>query len=81
MYNVVFRNISGSTSDGAITWGSHKDKAHFDAWYDEKMMTWYQVVEEGVSQERAIELCSTPEATAAVVVSKLRELGETLRRL
>ena len=54
MYNVVFRNISGSTSDGVITWTAFRDKAYFDEWNDEKMKAWYQVVEEGVSQERAI---------------------------
>lgn len=81
MYNVVFRNISGSTSDGVITWSSFKSKAAFDEWNDEKMRSWYQVVEEGVSQERAVELCSTPEATRSVVVSKMREVSELLRQL
>ena len=81
MYNVVFRNISGSTSDGAITWTSFKSKAVFDEWNDRKMKIWYQVVEEGVSQEQAVELCSTPEATRAVVVSKMREVVELLRRI
>ena len=84
MYNVVFRNISGSTSSGAITWSTFKSKAafdDFDEWNDQKMKSWYQVVEEGVSPERAVELCSTPEATRAVVVSKMREVGELLRQL
>ncbi|MEK7076191.1 MAG: hypothetical protein AAB941_00805 [Patescibacteria group bacterium] len=45
------------------------------------MKIWYQVVEEGVSQEQAVELCSTPEATRAVVVSKMREVVELLRRI
>ena len=81
MYNVVFKNISGSTSDGVITWSTYKSKAHFDQWYDDKMKGWYQVVEEGVSQEKAVELCSLPEATEAVVVSKLRKLGQTPRQI
>ena len=81
MYNVVFRNIGGGTSSGAITWTSFRDKARFHEWNDEKMKNWYEIVEEGVSQERAVELCSTPEATRAVIVAKLRELDETLRQL
>ena len=80
MHNVVFRNISGSISDGVITWSSFKSKVDFDKWNDQKMKSWYQVVEEGVSQERAIDLCSTPEATQAVVVSKMMEVGELLRQ-
>jgi hypothetical protein len=37
-----------------------------------------QVVAEGVTPERAVELCSTPEATMATLVSMVRELDEIL---
>lgn len=66
MYNVVFRTIAKCETVGAITWTSFRDKEYFDGWYNEKMRSWYQVVEENVSEERAIELCSSPDATRAV---------------
>ena len=81
MYIVVFRTIVECTSKGAITWSSFKNKEVFDKWYDEKMKSWYQVVEEGTTQERAIELCSSPEATEAALMYKVRQLGELLRQI
>ena len=74
MYNVVFKNTSGSISDGVITWTSFVSKAHFDEWYNEKMKDWYKIVREGVSEEQAIELCSSTKATLAVLISELKEL-------
>ncbi len=73
MFNVVFRNISGSLSHGAITWTSFKDEEAFNTWYGEKMQSWYQVVEKDVTQEQAIELCSTPEANLAALLYRIRQ--------
>ena len=81
MYNVVFKNIGENTSKGVVTWSTFQDKEKFDEWYDAEMRAWYQIVEEGVTQERAVELCSSPEATLAVITSKMRETVEILRQL
>jgi hypothetical protein len=62
MYIVVFRTIVECMTTGAITWSTFDSKAHFDKCYDEKLRSWYEIVEEGVSEERALELCSSPEA-------------------
>ncbi len=56
MYNVIFRTIGKGTSRGAISWVFFEDKERFNEWYNEEMRGWYQVVEEGVSKERAVEL-------------------------
>lgn len=74
MHNVVFRDNSNSV----VTWSCFRNKKHFNKRYNKKMKRLCQVVEEGVSRERAIELCSTPEATKAAKVSQLRELIELL---
>lgn len=78
MYTVVFRDIFDGPSKGAITYTLFKSKEEFDKWYDDKMRTWYEVVEEGVTQERAQKLCSSPQAQLAVVVSSLREITNFL---
>jgi len=60
VYNVAFRTIlQGSGKEGVITWTAFESKEAFDAFYDEKMRSWYQVVGEGVSEERCIELVDT----------------------
>ncbi|MEK7584052.1 MAG: hypothetical protein AAB490_02315 [Patescibacteria group bacterium] len=57
MYNVAFRTIAeGSGHEGVVTWTAFESKEAFDAFYDEKMRSWYQVVEEDISEERCIEL-------------------------
>ncbi len=81
MYNVVFRTIAECSSKGAITWTSFKSKEDFDKWYNSKRRGWYEVVDQGVSQERADELCSTPEAYTAATISELRKLGGLLSQL
>ena len=58
MYNVVFRTTLVCETTGALTWTSFNNKEDFDQWYDRKMREWYEVVDEGVSKERATELCS-----------------------
>ena len=81
MYNVVFKTIAECTHKGVITWTSFESKEYFYKWYDEKMQSWYKVVDEGVTKERAIELCSSPEADLAVLITTVRELGELLSRI
>jgi len=81
MYNVVFRNIVECATEGAITQTSFESKKHFDEWYDEKMRSWYEVVEQGVTEERATELCSSPEATQFALLSILRKANELLQRI
>jgi hypothetical protein len=80
MYIVVFRTKVG-VSEGAITWTTFTDQATFNVWNDEEMSSWYEVVEEGVSKERALELCSSPEAKYAREVCNLRELTDALSKV
>jgi hypothetical protein len=73
MFNVVFRNISGSLSNGAITWTSFESEAKFNEWYDDKMKGWYEVVEKNVTADEAVAHCSTPEAKFFAAVYHMRE--------
>lgn len=77
MYNVVFQTKVG-TSQGAVTWSTFEDQKSFENWYDQKMKDWYEVLTQGVTRERAIELCSTPQARLTAVISQLRELSQQL---
>jgi len=82
MYNVVFRNTTGGQySDGAITWSTFQSKEDFNNWYDAKLKSWYQVVEQGVTQERALELCSTPEEDEVIRGILCREVNKALEQL
>ena len=76
LYEVVFKNISGSRSHGCITRTSFESKEDFVRWYDEKMQGWYEVVDQGVSPERALELCTTPEANIAATAYQQRMAGD-----
>jgi len=73
MYNVVFRNIAEHSIVGAITWVLFKDKESFDKQYNEKTRKLYEVIEQDISKERAVKLCSVPVAALVVVAFKLRE--------
>jgi len=74
MYIVVFKD----TASGVITYSSFRNKKHFDKWYNKRMKRICQVVEKSISQKQAIELCSTPEANKAAMVSQLKEMSELL---
>jgi len=76
-YNVVFKTIVG-THNGVITWSSFKNKKFFDEWYDGEMKIWYEVIAEGVSDDQAVSLCSTPEADRAAFIASIKELGQYL---
>lgn len=77
MYAVVFRTIGGAC-DGAITWTSFTDEAQFQEWYDDEAESKFEVVESGVTKERAIELCTSPAAQEAAVLSMLRQANDLL---
>ena len=81
MYAVVFRTITECTTKGAITWTAFESKEHFEKWYSSKLQTWYEVVEQGVSEERAIELCSSNEAKEDIYASILRERRQLVDQL
>ena len=80
MYIVVSRTLVGP-SRGVLTWTGFPSKEYFDKWNDAKMRSWYETVEEGVTEERALELCSSPEADGARFCYALRQVGEALRQI
>lgn len=55
MYLVVFKTLQGKFA-GAITRAEFNDKPTFDQWHD-NVKDIFEVVEEGVTKERADELC------------------------
>jgi hypothetical protein len=73
MYNVVFRRLGDGTHQGVVTWSSYDSKEHFDKCYTDERRLKEEVVEEGVSTERALELCSTPEAAQGTIAALERE--------
>jgi len=61
-YVVIFKNtkVCGGYA-GVITWTVFESKNKFDELFDDKMRSRSEVLEEGVTEERAIELvCQTP---------------------
>ena len=61
-YNVAFRYTREAGGyHGVMTWTSFSSKEDFDKWYTPDIKAREEVVEEGISEERAIELTrSTP---------------------
>jgi hypothetical protein len=58
-YNVVLRNTKNTGFDeGLVRWQSFESKEAFEKWYTPEIKERQAVVEEGVSEERAIELAS-----------------------
>lgn len=76
-YNVVTKTCGG-ISDGVITWTSFESEEAFNKWYDKVMNRLYKIVAKGVSQERALELCSTTEANEVVLLSHERVFDRLL---
>lgn len=72
--NVVFRNITKGQCEGVITWSAFDSEDCFCEWYDEKMKSWYEVVEKDVTEDRAIELCSTPSNTLTTMYSIAKKI-------
>ena len=77
MYIVVFRDVR-EEHKGVISWVQFQGKVDFDKWYNEKATGCQEVVEEGISRERAIQLCSTPQATRSWWISRMGADGITL---
>jgi hypothetical protein len=80
-YIVAFRGISSTNGyKGVITWTPYADKAEFDAWWAKQDKTLQEVVEEGITSERAVELTlSTPiqsRLNAAVMDARNPDTGD-----
>lgn len=81
MYNVVFRTIVPGNYFGVITWSTYPSKEEFDSRFV-SLKDMYVVVEQGVTPERAVELCSTPEASHKAFFAEIRQsLDIATRRL
>ncbi len=76
-YAVVFRNLTGSTK-GVLTWGSYDNREAFTESNDDEMKARYEVVEEGITEERAIQLCSPPEAPEVAIGAMLHQAADIL---
>ncbi|PLX27958.1 hypothetical protein C0583_01840 [Candidatus Parcubacteria bacterium] len=60
MYNVALRyTIKAGGYHGIITWTSFESKEDFDKFYTEKIRENQEVVEEGISEERCMDLTAT----------------------
>lgn len=58
-YNVAFRYTKRAGGyHGVVTWTTFPSKEYFDKWYTDDIRETQAVVEEGISQERCIELVS-----------------------
>lgn len=78
MYNVVFENQTPECR-GVITWSTFKSKAEFEAWYNQKMRSWYKVVRAGVSEEEAIALSSSLQSRLSGLLYGLRQFNKRSR--
>jgi hypothetical protein len=78
MYIVVFRNVSGSISNGVITWTCFEDKEQFNNWWlnSKNAKNWYEIVEEGVTEQRAIKLSSSLESRLAGLLGVATAISE-----
>lgn len=75
MYFVVFKNITEGVYRGAITWSSFADQTAFEDWFVRKpQKDLCGVLEKGVSKERALEPCSSPEADRVNALILMREM-------
>ncbi len=77
----MFRTIDGEYK-GAVTWTTFESEEKFIDWYDEGKSSLCEIVDQGVSCERAIELCSTPEASSALLnigMQKLKDLFQKIK--
>lgn len=85
-YVVVMRNLGSSTHRGVLTWSVFDDKADFDRWYagtmqdgsNQPLNEVYEIVAEGVTDEEAVAIVSSPEGRHACEMAELRVIGESL---
>ncbi len=69
-YNVAFANTRASGGyEGIITWTTFKSKEEFDKWYTEDMKKTNRIVEEGITEERAIELTKQTSVTCRIAAA------------
>jgi hypothetical protein len=68
MYIVVLETIAHCHHKGVITWTSYTDKKAFEKWYTQDMQSLYKVVNEGVTTEEAIQICSAQNVNHPVVL-------------
>src|SRR3989344_3266481 len=70
-YIVALRQTEGSHA-GIITWSAFRDRAHFNAWMKAGENNGEEVVEEGITEARALELCmqTPPLAYARAAVAE-----------
>ena len=85
-YNVAFANTRAmGAQEGIITWTPFESKEEFDKFYTNDMKRFFRVIEEGISNERCIELVKqTPIAcriAAAIAESEDSETGEINQEL
>lgn len=80
MYPVVFRNIGESICKGVVFYTVFENKQEFDSWWKnaQNARDWYEIVEQGVTEERANELCKTLEATEAASSYRAKEISRLI---
>lgn len=80
MYNVVFKTIAEGPYKGVITWSTFDSKEEFDKWFSTKLKNMYEIVDQGVTSEKAVEYCSSPMALAhafsAPVIAQLQKIKD-----
>lgn len=69
-YIVAFRNTKETGAyEGVITWTCFENKEKFDAWFTKDLREKYQVVDEDISEEEAVELVRKTPLTCRIAVS------------
>ncbi len=77
-YIVVLRTADGGRYDGVVASMTFRSKAAYIAWYAKEGQSRYEVIETGVSRERADALCAAHAAEEAALKSgfgDVRALG------
>ncbi|MDD4761919.1 MAG: hypothetical protein PHZ25_02770 [Candidatus Pacebacteria bacterium] len=70
-YNVAFRKTSKTGGfQGIITWMSFSSKNDFEKWYTDEIREQNEVVEEGITEERAVELTKTTPIKCWIAAAK-----------
>jgi hypothetical protein len=82
MYYVVFK----SPTSGVMTWTTFTDEVNFSSHYPtSETKQAAGIIAEDVTEERALELCSTPDNTRMIINSELEKaedlLGSAVRGL
>lgn len=69
-YIVTLRGKRGSGANcGVVNWTHFPTKEEFDRWFDDKVKALYELVEEGITQERAQELCQSSRSTSSSAIA------------